>query len=546
MNTPSPNYVAMLNASLPQPAASQAPLPEPAPVAPPFGSFSGAPVPSPELPPAGPPAPPPTGPLMSVMPPAGPSMTPGPAPPPRGPGPSQPFLQRIASGVAPAKSTELRGPELRGAQEHRNAAFEGAVQAVTERSQQTAAGDFAVALEQQRKAQIHEDAANYSVAERGAEMEQRQMDFDQSVKALSKQSMDPDRYWANASVGRKIAIMLSAGAAGFVQGRTGHGGGNIGIDTAMKLADADLKAQEFGYNAARDTVNAKQTAFSMAMQKYNNADAARAAARASMMETLQAQLGQQAALWKGTDAANRAQMAIASLQDEKMQQIAQGIMFTPAHATAGGFVDPRTGITYSNKEAQGVVKDMDERHAKSDEQDKGIAGQLLVEHAKEGSKKDDKIDTETRAISSQLQQAGVPLARANAELALRALNKSEGGRGEAALRAMLPGTADRAVMGDDANAREDAYNDFVNAAIKATAGNATASEEVRVVRSMGSTGDPKARVRAIGRVLNALAEVEKGAKAGASPEAQAEYDRRRDLAKGAPDAAPEGASAGWK
>lgn len=566
-------YMSSLYSALPPPQLSSEAAP-----APPFGTFSGD-VPPPNaampLPPGatnynamiagtlgGSPPPPgaPAPPLEGAPPPPSPGAPPpppGPIGPPNdaapagGPAPSS-FLQRVhgaMSGTTPAHEVEMRGPQLKAAQGERNVAMEGAIAAVTERSQQTAAGDYALALETERKAGIREDAANYSAAERANELAERQADFDASTKALSKQSVDPGRFWSNANVATKLLALISVTLGGFVQGKTGRS--NVGMDNVNQMIDRDIKAQEFAYNAARDTVNAKQTAFSMAMQKYNNVDAARAAARAAALDAASATIGQQAALWKGTDAANRAQMAMGELAQDRANQIQQGVAFVPAKTVSVGaqYVDPRTGLTYSEAEAKGLAAKLDDREFKREEKGMDVAGQVLVEDHKAGAKggKDDQkqIDAETRAISAQLQQAGVPMARANAELALKALNKSEGGKGEAALRAVLYDGPARAVLSDDANAREDAYNDFMNAAIKATAGNATASEEVRVVRSMGSTGDPKGRKRAIERVLNALAEVEKGAKAGASPEAQAEYDRRRSVAQGAPPAAPKGSKAGW-
>ncbi len=545
MNTPgpgAPNYLAMISQTLSgAPPAGPVMLGQgPAP-APPLGAALPPPAPAdPSLPPAGPPPPPmpdPGGPNMSAMPPPAPVASVGAAPlAPQPPQPA-PFLQRVASGIAnvPAKSTELRGPDLLAAQGLSNAAKEGAIQAVTERSQRTAAGDFAIALEQQRQAGVRQDAADYSTAERGQEMEQRQADFDQSVKALSQQSVDPDRFWTNASVGRKIAVLLSAGLAGIVQGRTGQvGGGNLGVDTAMKLADADIKAQEFAYNAARDTVNARQTAFGMAMQKYQNVDAARAAARAAAMDTIQAQLGQQAALWKGTDAANRATMASASLQDEKMQQIAQGIMFTPGHqvAVGGNFVDTRTGITYTNKEAQGVAAAIDTRQGAEDLKDKEIAGQVLVKREDNAGKDKEASGKEAKDIAHELQQAKVPQALASAETARKALGGAPLSKAERIFSLESLPMAHKFIYGKNAAEREQSWLQFKNDALHTLSGAAISPTEMtRLNRQFEGAGDTESRLHAIRDAEAALQEVQKSAMAGASPAGQAEFLRNRDAAK---------------
>ncbi len=558
MNSPSPNYLDLINSTLTGgPAPGNGPVMlgnGPAP-APPLG-LPGAPAPI--APPPSPPTPPP-GPMMSPKPPppvlANSAASPAPMPPPGPPqgaaqGPSPGFLQHISSAGAAnvaAKETELRGPQLLNAQQQRNDAFQGAIAAVSERAEHTQAADMALALDQQRKAGIREDAANYSAAERSEEMQQRQQDFDLSVKALSQQSVDPDRFWANAGVGRKIAVLLSAGLAGMVQGRHG-GGSNIGIDVAMKLADQDIKAQEFAYNSARDTVNAKQNAFGMAMQKYQNVDQARAAARAAAMDTIGGQLAQSAALWKGTEAANHATEAMALLQNERMQQIQQGVAFAPARqvAVAGKWRDPRTGLEYTDNEAKGIVKTMDENEFKHGEKVADVAGNLMVEREKAGAKAGEKADEGAKFVSSQLQQAGIPQARAAAERALKALNATEGGAGEGAVRGVLGKGLGNKVMSHEANEREQAYADFKNTAIKATMGNATESEVGRAEEGLGSINDPAARRRAIMEKIHEYDEIEKNARAGASGSAQKEFSSRRANAEGGPPVAPKGAAQGWK
>ncbi len=502
----------------------------------------------------------PTMPQQAPIPPPAPAVAPLPttdlgdidAPPGPAPGPAatrpQPFLHQVAAAggyMAPARETELRGPQLKTAQGERNAAFEGAVKAVTERSEQTAAGDYALALEQERKAGIREDAANYTAAERADEMAQRTADFDQSVKAMGEAgTIDPSRFWSSANAGQKIGMMISLLVGGLAEAK---GARNTGAEAFKTIAANDVKAQEFAYNATRDVSNAKQTAFSMAMQKYNNVDAARAAARAASLDAISAQVGQQAALWKGTDAANRAQMALASLQDERMNQIAQGVAFSPARmvATAPSWVDA-DGIHYNEQQVRDLKKEERGQEHELRKQGEGVAGQLLVEGAKAGAKANDKTDEGTRFIAEKLQTAGVPQARAAAEEALQALNKSPGGKIEAIDRAITPDSLANAAHSHESNAREQAYHGFKNAAMKAIAGNVTASEEARMDKQFGQANDPESRKRAINSALEMLKGIEKGIKAGASPEVQAEYDRRRQNAEGAPPAAPKGSSTGWK
>lgn len=539
---PSPNYmdlIAQTFGGAPPPGAGPVVIGTPMPGAPPMPPPPM--VPGPNMSAMPPPAPPPMS-LASTPP---PPPAPAPPPPPMQP---RPFLQQVgAAGIVnqKAKETELRGPQLLAAQGQRNNAFLEAVGAVTDRSQQAASSEFNAQLGAERAAHEREDAANYSAAERAQEMAERQADFDQSARALSKQAMDPNRFWSTAGAGQKIAALIGVTLGGF--GAAASGGRNTAMDAIQGAIDRDLKAQEFAFNAARDATSAKQTAFSMAMQKYNNVDAARASARAAALDAVTAQMGQQAALWKGTDAANRASMATAALQDERMQQIAQGVAFTPARQVAVGasYIDPRTGMRYSEQEAKGLVAKMDEREFAREQKGTEVAGQLMIEGVKSGAKANDKVDEGAKYVSSQLQQAGVPQARTAAERALKALNESEGGMGEAIVRGVTGDKLGDKVMGAKAAEREQSYSDFVNSAIKATMGNATESEQARAMKGLGSIGDPAARRRAIEAKLKEMDAIEKNAQAGASPEAQRDFAKRRMEAEGGPPAAPKGSKAGW-
>lgn len=333
---------------------------------------------------------------MSVMGPAAPAMSEGPPPSPAGPPPppvaapapgagyaavagardmgnAYPLLAVPGGGMIKAHERELRGPSLLAAQGNRNMASEGTIARVNDRNQDTAAQDYGMALDQERQARSREAAMQQSFAERDEEMAQRQADFDGTVKQLGKLgTIDRDRFWASRSTGQKIAGFIEMALSGF----------NRAPSLLQKRIDDDVKAQEFAFYATRDTAQAKQTAFSQAMQKYQNADAARSMARAAGLDTVQAQLAQMGAKWKGTDAANRADMASAALQDEKMMQIANGVQFIPAQAVGRRFYDPRTGLTYSEAEAKAMSGKVDERNFENLKQDAGIGGQLVVEGVK--------------------------------------------------------------------------------------------------------------------------------------------------------------------
>lgn len=285
-----------------------------------------------------------------------------------------------SGAVTPAHEVDRRGPSLRHAQDVQDDTFAQAAQNVEARTTAAASDEYAMARAQAAAATAREDAAMQSAAERQQELQARQADFDASVKQLSQMSLDPDRFWASRSTPQKIGGLISIALGGFLQGA--HGGPNPGLDIINQAIDRDIKAQEFGYQAARDTAQAKQTAYGMALQKYGSEDAARAVARASALDAVEAQLRQAGAQYKGTDAGNRADMMAAQLAEQKAQQIAHGIAYVPATQAPATFIDRTTGLPYSVAELKGMAgEDRGQQRAIDMEALRGT-NQLAVEGVK--------------------------------------------------------------------------------------------------------------------------------------------------------------------
>jgi hypothetical protein len=291
-----------------------------------------------------------------------------------------PLMAATGGGVVPAHEVDLRGPTLRGAQGQYNDAVGQAIQAHTLGGAENAGREFAMALEAERGAQARQMAAEQAMAEREEEMLQKQHDFAQSAKALGQFAFKPDGgFWESRMTGQKIAGVFELAMNGFLAGT-----GRPVPSQVMMGIERSIRAQENAYHAARDGVNAQQTAFSMAMQKYNNLDAARSHVRVAALEGLQAQAMQVAALNKGNETGMRAMAAIADLEGQKMQQIAQGIRFLPAQAVGRRFVDQNTGLVYTEQEAKGLAKDWYANAAKREEIGMNTAGDLLKEGVKAG------------------------------------------------------------------------------------------------------------------------------------------------------------------
>lgn len=482
---------------------------------------------------------------MSVMPAAGMSQAPPtPQAPARDPQ-TVDFRRVMGGGMVPAREMATRGPQANAALMHGYGVREGAQENIGERSMEQAGREEGVYRAEAMEAVKRIEVADQVVAQRRAEMQELHNDYRSTIDHLAQMKVDRGRVWNNMSTGEKIGTGVLVFLAGL------GGGNNIVLQTLMRNIDEDVAAQEFSYKSGLDRAKNQQTAFAMAMDRYQSEDAARAAARAAALDYTHAMVNAEQARWKGVDAQNRAEELKANIVGEKETTIANGLKFMPAgiaparyQMSVRGQVIP--GLVSEDK-AQSIALEHSVKPAEKIDEELvkgGIQSQIKAQEL--AGKKHEKTDEGARNISQQLQTAGVPQARAAAERALATLNKSEGGRVESNLRDMTPDTVGNMFASHDANAREQAYWAFKNAAMKAIAGNVTAGEEKRLEKQFGEAADPESRKRAIKDAMATLDSVEKNAKAGASPEAQEEFERRRLNAEGAPPAAPAAAKkGGW-
>lgn len=372
-----------------------------------------------------------------------------------------PLLAGGGGGTIPAHEVERRGPSLLAAQANRNQAVDNTIDKVADRNEEAANVEYEMALDQERAARAREAAMQQSVAEREEEFAQRQADYDDTVSQLGRMgTIDQGRFWASRTTGQKVAGYVELMLAG-MRGTP---------SMLMKRIDDDVKAQEFAYHATRDTSAAKQTAFSMAMAKYQNADAARAAARAAAIDVTQSQLAQVSAKWKGTEAANRADMARDDLQNEKMRQIQAGIQFIPPQATGRRWVDPRTGLVYSEQEAKALMAKREENAHADRTQARGIGGQILVDQAKREAEGGDALGKEGRQklaleeATSRIERDSILNAIGNAQKNVDAIVK---GGPIGAAYAHAPAWAPGATNARAESGEREAYNRRVMLAVAA-------------------------------------------------------------------------------
>ena len=297
--------------------------------------------------------------------------------------------------MIPAREATRLGPSQRAALGAANEAQQEAVTGIALNSGAQAARDEDVYLRHAMDARAREDAANQVALAREDELRSRASDFDRQARALSQEKIDPGRFWASKSTPQKIATFVSIALGGFLSGA--RGGDNLAWNRVNEEIDRDVRAQELSFNMKRTSLDAANTAYGMALQRYQSADAARAFARVSAMDAVAAEIARQQAQGKGTDVANRAMAALAELQQARADQILKGVQYIPSQ-----FVEPRYRV--ANRLGTYTAREIDEKQIAPEEQrgfqlqmeDRKAEGEVRKERAKAEAKGSD--DREKRWV----------------------------------------------------------------------------------------------------------------------------------------------------
>lgn len=535
---PPPNYQAMAANSL-----GVAPAPAPAP-----------PVRVPE--PALPATPAPPTPLAATEGapqhgPPSPSSAPTEAPAPIMPGYIPFGLHRVSTPGTKGGEVDRRAPTVRALEEN---AYQQEAQVARDVTQLRGAPyqqEAAAMREQYDRLRAQEDEAQRDAALRKEEVRQKQVEFDRfAADAAKAGKLDPGRLWASRSSGQKAMAMIGLIMGGFASGF--RGGPNQALQILDSQIDRDIKAQEFGYYASRDRSAAAQTALGQAIQKFGTMDAAKAGIRAAQLDAMQAKLAEFSALHKDADVQARAAEVGGAIAERRLDAAAKNIAMVAPTAGSTVFVDD-AGVQYSNREAQAYQKERLGHNVTIGGKLAETQGQMEIERlrsvgkvAELERKVEKQTAAETRAISAQLQQAGVPQARHSIESAMKLLNESEGGIGEAAVRGALGSAISEKVLSEKANAREQAFKvaraDMIHAL---TGAGMSDTERASYYEMFGAATTPEARRRTLAAALTRLNDIEKNAMAGASPDAQEAFIAQRKGAAAGEPVAPKGASPGW-
>jgi hypothetical protein len=253
----------------------------------------------------------------------------------------------VGGGATPAREVPLRGPTQEAFLEASYLGPYEAADRIDERSQ--AQAQRAVDMYDAQAAQYIEQqhALERQQARRAQDFERLRADYDQTVQRLGEFQIDNNRLWANSSTMDKIG----AGVLMFLGGAVGGDNNKVekAIDDRMR---EDVELQQAAYKRGLDVLNGQKTAYGLAMEQYNSEDAAYHAAMAAAQQATAAKIAGMEAQWRGTDAANQADMLRGSYLEKANRSRAEGYKFLQP-----GFGSPKYKMFIRGQEVPGLVSE---------------------------------------------------------------------------------------------------------------------------------------------------------------------------------------------
>lgn len=237
-------------------------------------------------------------------------------------------FQPVAIPGKPAREVPNRGPK-------QNALLESSFEPGLEAADRI---QFRSALAAQHEADQHDLMADQYIAQQEAiqrraeqrafELQQMRMNYESHIQKLGEMSLDTNRLWSNASTMDKVGATVLAffGGALLSPGKV--------MDIVQKRITDDVDAQKFEYEKGLNIAKAKQSTYGLALEQYQNEDAAYQAAMSAGQMAAAQKVASLQAQWKGTEAANDADMLRANLLSGAARSAAAGFSFL--QPTIGG------------------------------------------------------------------------------------------------------------------------------------------------------------------------------------------------------------------
>jgi hypothetical protein len=162
-------------------------------------------------------------------------------------------------------------------------------------------------------------------------------DLNAKSDALAEYKEDPNSLWHNMNTGQKIL-----GALALVAGAASPDGRNRALETLNRMQDKDIEAQRAAFNAKKESVGAKRTAFAHMMELYKDEDQAAAALHILQIDQAARRLELMTAGAKSGEVQLKANEAITALNQERATKAHEFEVqaYHAAHAGGGSEVPP--------------------------------------------------------------------------------------------------------------------------------------------------------------------------------------------------------------
>jgi hypothetical protein len=231
--------------------------------------------------------------------------------------------QPVTTGGAPAREVPIRGPRQNAYLDASYIHPLDAADRIEARSLAQADRESNMYDEHARVALDRQAAYERQAARRAHELERLQGDYLDTVGQLSRMKVDSNRLWNSQStldkIGATLLVMLGGVGAG--------AGGNVVLQSLMGQIEDDVEKQKMAYERGLDLAKGQQSAYGMAMQRFDSEDAAYRAALAAGQEAAAAKVAGMNAQWKGTDAANYADQIRGQLLMSAERTRAEGLRY---------------------------------------------------------------------------------------------------------------------------------------------------------------------------------------------------------------------------
>ncbi len=167
-----------------------------------------------------------------------------------------------------------------------------------------------------------------------AEAERRLKQIDADAKALSSYHEDPNHFYASRTTTQRVAGFIGVLLGGFAQGI--RGGQNVALEQMNKAQDDDIAAQRHNYMANRDSLEAKRSAYGMAMEKFHNDFTAQNVVRMAQLDRNIADTEKMMAQHRGTEAENNGIAAIQGFLQKRAEIYNATHKYVQAQAASSG------------------------------------------------------------------------------------------------------------------------------------------------------------------------------------------------------------------